>query len=70
MLSLRGHKPVDIVHLAFYVWAIIQVADAFDQCDVRGRLTVTGRKSYLKTLFLIEHIKGVSGRFIETNILS
>ena len=57
MLSLRGHKPVDIVHLALCVWAIIQVADAFDQCDVRGRLTVTGRKSNLKTLFVIEHIK-------------
>ena len=50
MLSLRRQKPVDIVEIALYILAIIPLTDAYDTCDVSGRLTVTGRKSYPKHL--------------------
>ena len=46
MLSLRRQKLVDIVDLALCIFAIIHLTEAYDSCDVRGRLTVTGRKSY------------------------
>ena len=45
MLSLRRQKPVDIVELALSILVIIPLTDAYDTCDVSGRLTVTGRKS-------------------------
>ena len=44
MLSRGRKKSVDIVELAISILVIIPLADAYDTCDVSGRLTVTGRK--------------------------
>ena len=37
MFHLISGKPVAIVEMALSVWAIIHLADAFDQCDVRHK---------------------------------
>ena len=69
MLSLRRQQPVDIVELAFCILAIIPLTDAYDQCDVSGRLTVTGRKSYPKYLTAVTDIRVIcSDTDIETTI--
>ena len=72
MLSLRRQQPVDIVELALCILAIIPLTDAYDQCDVSGRLTVTGRKSYPKYLTAVTDIRVIicSDTDIETTIIS
>lgn len=65
MLSLRRQKPVDIVEIALYILAIIPLTDAYDTCDVSGRLTVTGRKSYAKHLTVVKDIRVICS---DTNI--
>ena len=40
MIIQGFEKPGMIVEMALSVWAIIHLADAFDSCDVRHKLTV------------------------------
>ena len=37
MFHLTSGRPAAIVEMALSVWAIIHLADAFDQCDVRHK---------------------------------
>ena len=37
MFHRSAEKPIAIVEMALSVWAIIHLADAFDQCDVRHK---------------------------------
>ena len=48
MMILSTEKAVAIVEMALSVWAIIHLADAFDVCDIRGKMTVSkGKRCYL-----------------------
>ena len=39
-------KPMMIVVIAFLVWALVSLADAFDQCDVRHKFVPETGKCY------------------------
>ena len=46
MFHRSTEKPIAIVEMALSVWAIIHLADAFDQCDVRHKFVPETGKNY------------------------
>ena len=45
-MILREGFPIRLVDVALALWAFIQVADAYDSCDVRHRFMPETRKYY------------------------
>ena len=43
-MILRKEIRIPIVNLALVLWVVIQVANAYDSCDVRHRFTPETRK--------------------------
>ena len=60
-MILCKEVPVPIAGLALALWAFIQVADAYDSCDVRHRFMPETRKNYL---FFVNKGNQFMGMFI------
>ena len=65
MFHRSTEKPIAIVEMALSVWAIIHLADAFDQCDVRHKFVPETGKDFLN--FILKSIVKVTPTLSKLN---
>ena len=65
MFHRSTEKPIVIVEMALSVWAIIHLADAFDQCDVRHKFVPETGKDFLN--FILKSIVKVTPTLSKLN---